>query len=81
MQASQTTAHLLECQTLIDKCQDLFNDQAVQAEDIFSSDITRQKRATQLYKSVLDTKTKLEEILTPNGRCNMKIFPLYSGRS
>ena len=46
---------------LIDKCQDLFNDQAVQAEDIFSSDITRQKRATQLYKSVLDTKTKLEE--------------------
>ena len=55
----QSDIHLLECETLIDKCPKLSNDIASEYEDIFGS-LPEQLSITKLYSSVFETKTQLE---------------------
>ena len=55
----QSDIHLLECETLIDKCSQLRNDIASEYEDIFGS-LSEQLSITKLYTSVFENKTQLE---------------------
>ena len=56
----QTQAHLLDCETLINNCQDLYNDCDVEFEDIFEGP-ERQLKAAKLFQAVLETRENLYE--------------------
>ena len=48
----ETQQHLLECEKLLQNCPPLYNDMLVKYEDIFSSNVKKQLRATKLFQSV-----------------------------
>ena len=55
----ESTRHYLECEVLISKCPELYNDRAVRYEDLFGN-IKAQRRAVILFEKVLK---KREELL------------------
>ena len=55
----ESTRHYLECEVLINKCPELYNDRAVRYEDLFGN-IKAQRRAVILFEKVLK---KREELL------------------
>ena len=61
--AAQDTAHLLDCQKLIDNCPDLYNDTQVEYDHIFK-ETNQQLKAIKLYCKVFKVKISLLESLT-----------------
>ena len=58
---TQTQSHLLDCETLVSNCAELYNNIDVKYEDIFSRNTKEQLRAVKLFAAVLSTKEKLED--------------------
>ena len=58
----ESQKYLLDCPVLINNCSDLYNDSFVKYEDLFSSEIEKQLKATKLFDAVLETRNKLLEI-------------------
>ena len=56
----ENQAHLLECDTLIKNCKELYDDQSVEYEDIFEEQ-EKQLKATRLFQVVLETRERLLE--------------------
>ena len=56
----ENQAHLLECETLIENCQQLHDDYSVEYEDIFE-ETEKQLKATRLFQAVLETRERLLE--------------------
>ena len=56
----QSDYHLLECETILQNCPKLSNDEISEYEDIFG-DVSMQLSITKLYSAVFETKTLLEE--------------------
>ena len=50
--------HLLECQTMIDNCPELFNDVSVEYEDMFRKS-DKQLKLVKLFQKIMDTREKL----------------------
>ena len=57
----QSDAHLLDCATLLSNCPLLAQSVSAEYEDIFSSDIKKQREITKLYSRDFETKKILEE--------------------
>ena len=60
--AEETQQHLLDCQTIIDNCEDLYNDSSVQYEDIFSQNPEKILKVTKLFAAVTKTRNILLNI-------------------
>ena len=56
----QSDSHLLKCSKLIEMSSKLRENISYEYQDIFSKDVIKQLRVTQLYSEVLRTKTSLE---------------------
>ena len=53
----ETQSHLLDCQKLIDNCQELYNDDKIKYEDLY--DDKKQIDVTVLYEKILQTRDRL----------------------
>ena len=58
LQNEETQSHLLECEVLIEKCPELFNDVDVEYEDIFSN-TTKQLKAVKLFSAILEVRKSI----------------------
>ena len=56
--------HLLDCEPLIMSCSFLYDDMIVNHNDIYSSNLKKQLRATKLFQSVWDVWDKLVNVNT-----------------
>ena len=50
--------HYLQCQVLVEKCTELYNDRIVRYDDIFGN-LTKQIRAVRLFEKVLKKRDEL----------------------
>ena len=60
---TQTQSHLLDCETLVKNCAELYNNIIVKYEDIFSGNTSEQLRAVKLFTAVLLIKEKFDDSL------------------
>ena len=56
----QTDSHLLDCIKILNMCQELRDDNAIEYEDIYGS-IEVQIKAVNIYKDIFKIKEKIEE--------------------
>ena len=52
--------HLLNCETLLNQCEDLYNDVSVEYGDLFST-TTKQLQPVKLFEKILKVREKLRE--------------------
>ena len=55
----ENSEHLLNCSKLIENCPELYNDNVVKFEDVYSDELVKQTRATILYEKVLKVREEL----------------------
>ena len=67
----ESQIHLLSCCTLLRECKDLYDDNEVEYEDIFS-DIEKQLRAVNLFQKVLAVREKLLMELESDRACEVE---------
>ena len=56
---AENSEHLLSCSKLIENCPELYNDNVVKFEDVYSDELVKQTRATILYEKVLKVREEL----------------------
>ena len=56
----QSDAHLLDCQSILNNCQELSNSIEIEYEDIFGGPVL-QLKVTRLFSLVFETKENLDE--------------------
>ena len=61
-EAEETQEHLLDCQTIIDNCEELYNDSTVQYNDIFSQNPNKLLKVTKLFAEVTKVRNMLLNI-------------------
>ena len=61
----QNAIHLLDCKRMLDNFPDLYHNDEVQFEDIFS-DTQHQLKATRIYTGIFEIKSKIEDDNNPN---------------